>query len=378
MKKLLILGAGEMQVPIIKRARNMGVDTFVVDMNVDAPGIQYANHYKIIDTTDREGVLSYAKEIGIDGLLTTSDYPVNVVAYVSNVLDLHGKLSSEVASLCTNKFKTREFLHSHGFNCPRYKVVSNLEEALPIDYFPCIIKPIDSSASRGVKKIESEEELKRDFPLTQSYSRTGKVIIEEFIEGKEFSVETLTQARMTDVINITEKLCIGEEKGFFVEDTHIEPARISPDLFIKIKKTVIEILSAMNFDNCPSHTEIKVNDNGIYVIEIACRLGGDYITSDLVPLSTGVSMLDNLIRLALNEKIDTTRSRHFYSFVQFLNPSNYDKCVEFIGNHKDEIVRYDIKPKKEGEIRNSLDRLGYLIMSKRSEMEVNNVLEIIR
>lgn len=378
MKKLLILGAGQMQVPVIQRAKEFGVETYVVDMSAGAPGLKYADHYEVIDTNDKEHVLEYARKCNIDGLLTTSDYPVNVVAFVSNELNLAGKLSPEVAALCTNKFKEREFLHSHGFKCPKYRLVSTLKEAKQTDYFPCMVKPVDSSASRGVMKVHNMEELVREFPISLDYSRSGKVIIEEFIGGKEFSVETLTQNNKTEVIQITEKLCIGEEKGYFVEDTHIEPARIPESTANDIRKTVTEILTAMGFNNCPSHTELKVADDGIYIIEIACRLGGDYITSDLVPLSTGVSMLDNLIRLSLGEPIDTTRTKNDYSMVQFLNPSNYDRCVEFARKNKESIFRSEIHPYHNVEIKSSLDRLGYIILSRPTKEEIEEVLNIIK
>lgn len=108
-------------------------------------------------------------------------------------------------------------------------------------------------------------------------------------------------------------MVIGEKQGYFVEDTHIEPARISEREYKLISDTVLNTIKLIGLNNCPSHTEIKLNDTGAYIIEIACRLGGDYITSDLVPLSTGVDMLENLINCSLGIPIDIV---HKYKNVQ--------------------------------------------------------------
>ena len=111
------------------------------------------------------------------------------------------------------------------------------------------------------------------------YSRHHQVLIEDFIVGREFSVETFTQNNETSIVAITEKMVIGEKQGYFVEDTHIEPARISEQEYKLIADTVLNAIKLIGLDNCPSHTEVKLNDTGAYIIEIACRLGGDYITS---------------------------------------------------------------------------------------------------
>ena len=199
-KKLLILGAGEMQIPVINKSKEMGIHTLVVDIAPDAPGLSIADEYKIIDTTNKESVYQYAEEKKIDGILTTSDYPVNVVAYVSQRLRLRGCLSEEVAELCTNKYLMRNFLRRNDFCVPKYKIVNNIDQLNNISFFPCMIKPTDSSASRGVKKVMNKEELFSEYKNSVFYSRSGDVIVEEYIGGKEYSVETLTQNGITHII----------------------------------------------------------------------------------------------------------------------------------------------------------------------------------
>lgn len=376
-KILLILGAGEMQIPVIQRAKTMGLYTIVADMDADAPGMKYADDAVVISTMDKEGILECSKRYKIDGLLTTSDAPVNVVSYVGEALGLPS-MSTEVAAICTNKYLQREKFAENGINVPFFQLCDKNTILKQLKDYPYIVKPVDSSASRGVKKVEGEKELQLAVSEALRYSHSGKVIVESFIKGKEFSVETYTQNNITTIVNITEKLCIGEDKGFFVEDTHIEPARITNKEWVAIESEVKKAIRALHINNCPTHTEIKLNDEGAFIIEIACRLGGDYITSDLVPLSTGVDMLENLIKIALGENIDVERKLNKCSAVQFLNTENYEKCRAFIDSSDTHIIRYEIKEFENKQIKSSLDRLGYVILQADNMSEIETILDNIK
>lgn len=372
MKKLLILGAGIMQVPVIQKAKSMGYYTIVTDYASDAPGFKYADKSYIVSTIDKDAVLSVAKEESIDGILTTSDYPVNVVAYVSSIMGLTS-MSKEVARICTNKFLQRDIFSKNGINTPFFKLCSADEKLDEFVDFPYIVKPCDSSASRGVKKVSNINELKEAFEDAFKYSKSGKVLIESFIEGKEYSVETLTQKGITSIISLTEKFTKGEECGYFVEDIHLEPARLSESDKEKIESEVLKAINAIGLNNCPSHTEVKLNSQGAFIIEMACRLGGDYITSDLVPLSTGVDMLENLIRLSLNEPIDTDKKICKVSMIQFINNENYENCLDYIKKNEHSIVRFEIEPKHNRPIKSSLDRMGYIIVQLNNHQEFNDL-----
>lgn len=376
MKKLLILGAGIIQVPIIRKAKESGYYTVVADYDEKAPGFKYADKVSTISTIDKEAVLELAIQERVDGILTTSDYPVNVVAYVGEKMNLP-TMSTEVADICTNKYKQRSLFLNNGIKTPFFKLCDVTQDLSVFNEFPYIVKPCDSSASRGVKKVNNKEELKHAFDDAMSYSRSSQVLIESFIEGREFSVETLTQNKVTHVINITEKITKGEDLGYFVEDVHLEPARLSDKERILIEKEVLEATTLIGFDNCPSHTEIKLNEKGAFIIEIACRLGGDYITSNLVPLSTGVDMLDNLIRIAMGKPIDVEKKINKVSFIQFLNQDNYYDCIQFIEENKDVIQAYEIEEKHNRPIKSSLDRMGYIIMQVDSYEEFNKIMEKI-
>lgn len=377
MKKLLILGAGQMQVPIIALAKQLGHTTIVADYDPNAPGFKYADVKSTISTIDKDAVLELAKNEQVDGILTTSDYPVRVVAYVGEKLGLPA-MTQQVAEVCTDKYQQRLLFRNNGINTPFFVQCDANSDLSHLTEFPYIVKPVDSSASRGVERVQTQEQLCKAVEAACELSRSGKAIVESFIGGKEFSVETLTQNGITHIIQITEKLTRGEEQGYFVEDTHIEPARITKVEADAIREEVLKAAKAVGVDNCPTHTEIKLWDGKPYIIEMACRLGGDYITSDLVPLSTGISMMVNLIRLSLGEKIDVEPKFSKWSSVQFLNEDNYFKCKEFISTGDSHIKRSEVEEYKDGVIKNSLDRLGYVILQASTREDIEKVLEGIK
>lgn len=377
MKKIIVLGAGEMQIPVIQKVNELGYESIALDYDAQAIGFEYATRHYVVSSTDAEKVLEVARREKADALLTTSDYPVNVVAKVSKILGLPA-MSPEVANICTNKYLQRKLFSENGINAPKFYLVSEDVDLDSFKEYPYIVKPVDSSASRGVKRVENESELKDAIEEAKGYSRTGQVLIEQFIGGKEFSVETLTQNDETTVVNITEKHVIGEEYGYFVEDTHIEPARINSDDWSMVEEEVRNALTLIKANNCPSHTEVKIWNGKAYVIEMACRLGGDYITSDLVPLSTGIDMLANLIKLSVGEPIDREKIIKKVSCVQFLKPTNYDRCKEFIASGNRHIRRSEVKPYSNHRIENSLDRLGYIILQTDDYKTVEEILKQIK
>lgn len=377
MKRILILGAGQMQVPIIALAKKNGLTTIVADFDPDAPGFKYADVVSTVSTIDKEAILQLAQKEHVDGILTTSDYPVRVVSYVGEKLGLPA-MTQQVAEVCTNKYEQRQLFKDNGINTPFFIQCNKDSDLSGLTVFPYIVKPVDSSASRGVEEVHNASQLKEAVENACEQSRTGNAIVESFIGGKEFSVETLTQGGVTHIIQITEKLTRGEEQGYFVEDTHIEPARISDSEANAIRTEVLKATKAVGVDDCPTHTEIKLWDGKPYIIEMACRLGGDYITSDLVPLSTGISMMENLIKLSVGEKIDTEVKYSKWSCVQFLNEANYYRCKEFIASGDNHIRNSEVGVYKDTVIKSSLDRLGYVILQADTRDEIEDILTKIK
>ena len=373
MKKIIILGAGEMQLPVIQKAKDNSIYTIVVDKNPKAPGMLIANETASISTNDFDSVLTLAIKNNIDGILTTSDLPVNIVARVAKELSLPA-MSIDVAKACTDKYLQRSLLKRSNIKTPTFKLIKHVAELKEVTFLPLVMKPVDSSASRGVKKVMSFDELECQYIKSKEYSKKGHVIVEEFIDGREFSVETITQKGITTIVAITEKRINNSNNGYFVEDRHIIPARISKDEHHIISVEVLKAINVLEIDNSPTHTEVMLNKNGAYIIEIACRLGGDFITSHLVKLATGVDMLEQLINLSLGKEINIEPKREKVAAVQFLNTDNYERCVNFISAKCDSLVHVEIKPEHSRDIKNSNDRMGCIILQTNSIDKMENLL----
>lgn len=379
-KKILIIGAGEMQVPIIHKAKKLGLYVLTVDKNIDAVGNKYADIALEIDTIDRDRILEAAVKYEIDAILTTSDYPVKVVAFISQKINLHGP-SIGATEIATNKYLLRKKLQNSNIVVPLFWNLRSENDIIrqKNEYnYPLIIKPVDSSASRGVRKINCFDELVEGYREAKKFSLSGEVVLEEYIEGNEYSIESLTQNGKTFIIAITEKQTNGSGGEYFVEDRHIIPALLTEKDEIAIKEMVECAVSSIGLDNSASHTEIKLSKKGPIIIEIGARLGGDYITSDLVHIATGVDMLKNACLLALGEKIQIQKTQKLFSGIQFINSENYKaatKKIEIISNRKD-YVRSEIKEYQNKKLTNSLDRLGYFICKSETRKGLYELLNV--
>lgn len=380
MPTLLIIGAGEFQTPIIKKCSELGYRVIATDGNAEAEGLKYADIGLCIDTLDKNKTFEAAAHYHVDGIITTSDYPVRTVAYVCEKLNLPGP-SIKAAEIATNKFLLRECLKKHNIPVPYYQLVKNKEEVLrnKANYpYPVIVKPVDSSASRGVMKANTAEHLAVAFEEAHRYSKSGQVIIEEYMEGPEFSVEILIQNQKSHLVAITEKTTSGAP--YFVEERHVIPAALNEFDQKQVGIMITETIQAIGLNNSAAHIEFRLTSEGPRIIEVGPRLGGDYITSDLVPLSTGIDMLSNIIRIALGHKIDLSRPISRSSCVQFIIPRNYDSAVKnyYHLSQSKYLVRCQLeKIPSEGEFKNSLDRLGYFIYAADNFQQIEDLLSIL-
>ena len=298
MKRLLILGASIAQVPFIRTAKKMGCFVGIVDYNPSAPAIEFADEYYECSLNDVDGVLKSAKEFKADGITCgASDVGVLTAAYVCKDLDLPA-LSIETANKVKDKGAMIQAFHSCNVAHPAYQVVDSISETIQMD-FPIITKPVDNSGSRGINVAHSESEL--EFALQNSFScsKAGRVIVEEYLDGPEVSVEILVQDGEPYVLQVTDKITSGEPH--FIEIGHSQPSQL-PSLDIEaIKKLAYNATKAVGIINGCGHAEIKLTSKGPKMVEIAGRLGGDFITTVLLPISTGVNISEYEISRALGE-----------------------------------------------------------------------------
>ena len=368
-KAVLIFGVGPLQESIIKRAKKMGLYTVGIDPCADATCKDSVDSFEVVPGQDYEGHCAVVEKYGIDAIVTAAtDKPLVMMARIAEkyVFQFY---SVETAQWSTDKFQMKKRFELGGVPHAQGRLISKVEEAEGL-VFPVIVKPRDNSGSRGVKLCRNQEELRVSIDEALENSKLDSVLVEEFIEGPEYSIEGLHHDGKSEVIQFTEKKTT--EFPYNVELGHIQPANISEENQQKIREIVAKIGSALHFENCPSHTELKINERGIFVIETSPRLGGDYITSTLTPLSTGVNLEDELLKISLGVGVTVNpvpkavqySGVRFFSFeegsvIKHIPNSEFVKTwphvVDFSFNLKED--------EKVNRITSSLNRYGHLTLT---------------
>lgn len=370
---ILIIGAGPLQVEGYLVARRLGVRTIAVDRNPSAPGMKLADVAYAVDTRDVPRITELARAERVTGVITLcTDAPVLSVAAVAAELGLTA-ISEEAAARATNKALMRDALAAAGVEVPGYRPVFSLDAvrhaAAELGY-PVILKPPASSGSRGIFKASGPEQLPEAYAHARSVAgESGPVLVEEFVDGDEVSVETLSFGGCHEVIAITDKRTTGDP--YWVEVGHAEPSRLGHALQEAICAQAIAGLAALGVSNAAGHVEIKVGRRGPRVIEIGARLGGDFITTELVPRSTGINMVEAVIEIALGRAPQLRRRKPTGAAIRYLLPSagivdDVEGVVE--ARAMQGVVRLELELERGCEfkgIRSSTDRPGFVIAEGR-------------
>ncbi|MCK9625394.1 MAG: ATP-grasp domain-containing protein [Bacteroidales bacterium] len=300
---IMIFGVGPLQQSIIERCKLKGLYTIGIDPAVNAVGRDTVDLFEVIDGQDYERTLNLAKKYRISGIITAAtDKPLVMMARIAETLQLPF-YSVETAQNSTDKFLMKKKFQEYKIACAKGYILNNIKELSNIDIdYPVIIKPRDNSGSRGVFYCKDYFSVESSFNEVLQYTKKGSILIEEYIKGKEYSVESVHYEGKTYVVQITEK--ITTEFPYNVELGHIQPAELTDDVKNRIVHIVFQMSKALNYQNCVSHTELKINLNNITIIEVSPRLGGDFITSKLVPFSTGIYIEDLLIDISVGNRLN--------------------------------------------------------------------------
>lgn len=379
--KILVFGCGELQKSIISRAHRMGLYVVGIDPCVDAYGQGNVDAFEVVGGQDYEGTCAVVEKYGIDAIVTAAtDKPLVMMARVAEKYGFPF-FSLNTAQWSTDKFQMKQRFLAGDVPCAKGRLVSSIEDTTDMEY-PVIVKPRDNSGSRGVKFCRTKDELVSSINEALAFSKLESVLVEEFIDGPEYSIESLHYDGKSEVIQFTEKKTT--KFPYNVELGHKQPALLLDKQKDAIYDIISKICRIFKFDNCPSHTELKINDRGIFVIETSPRLGGDFITSTLVPLSTGINIEDQLLNIALGQQVDIQTNRtDKASGITFLNLPrgtilNISPEIESVGRwpsvidsnisiHAGTIIH---------DITSSLDRYGYFICQASDREELDNIMLI--
>lgn len=384
-KKMMILGAGPLQIPAIQKAKELGYQIISVDYDEHAPGFALADVKLLVSTLDQEAVLREAQRLQPDVVITsTSDGPVRTAAYVNEKLGKRPDLSYENAQCATIKSKMRDRLKKCGVPIPKYFAAADFDafkKAVEALHEHCIVKPADNAGSRGVVLLDPGE---RNSSLLYEYSkgnsRNGTVMVEEVMEGPEVSVEALVIEGEPHIITVTDKYIT--PPPYFVELAHCEPSILDSKVIEEIKTVAAQAIKAIGIENAPAHVEIKVTKDGPKIVELAARLGGDFITSRLVPLSTGIDLVGASVLLATGEKPDLTPKRQQGAAIHFIHAEKEGILSEIIVPEMEkegveEIALYKEPGEKVNGTRSSNDRLGHVITTGATAQEAKALGEKI-
>lgn len=309
MKKILVIGGGNYQVPLIRRIAENGYEAFCVDRNEQAPGFRFAAGYACIDVLDRDACLEYAKKNGVSAVMTYgATLPLPTVSYIGEKLGLKA-LPARTSELSKNKYLIKKALSEAGCNiCGAFHAFSSPEEVKGIEIeYPCVIKPCDGSGSKGVSLVMREEEAEAAFRYAFDSARYGEIYCEAFIPGKEYSVEAFVDRDSIYIYGIVKTTFLrkGPHNGD-IEYGHRTPSGIGEEAEKRIEEEIRKAIRALgvtmgsvNFD-----VILSEKDGKPYIIDCGIRIGQNLLASHLIPLSRGVSIIDNTILQALGKNCD--------------------------------------------------------------------------
>ena len=368
--KLAILGASDFQNPLILKAKEMGLETHVFAWQCGDIGEKTADYFHPISVAEKEEIAKVCQKEGISAITTCgSDFAVITQNFVAEKLGLPSNPVSTTLK-CTNKFAMREALQAAGIPTPKHIKVTkenqNSEEiklALANLPFPLIVKPTDRSGSRAIKKVENQKELFSAIDTALQASFSHEAIVEEMIEGPEYSCESITYKGKHHTLTLTKKFTTGAPN--FIETGHLQPSDIKEEKIPKVISQIHTALTALGIENSASHAEFRLQPDGeVRIIEIGARMGGDCIGSDLTELSTGQDYLRATIQVARGLPPDLTPT-HQPQKAKITFLLNKEDLKNFETKIKPDpaihLIRWHLEPNLTQPVTDSSTRLGYYI-----------------
>lgn len=388
MSLIMVIAGSNWQIPIVKKIKQMGYKSFVVNLHENSPAFKYADYYEVVDILDKDKCLNIAIKYKIDAVVSEqADIAMPTVAYIAEKLNLHS-LGSKSAALYTNKALMREFSLAHNLPCPDFlKCFSKNEAENFLDKLnqPIIIKPLDSNSSRGVFRIDNKKQLDEKFEEAISFSKTEKAVLaERYIEGKEFTVDGIKSGNKHFTLAISEKKHYEHNTNIAYELFFSNYNQSYDYSILKNENDRFVELSELP-DGTLTHAEYKYENGIFYLIEIGARGGGQLVSSHIVPLMSGVDNYKYLINASLgisNSNIvidENLKNRCAVLF--FFNTPNDGGIVkdifglEFLEQSKN-IIKYKLNfgiGDRIENAKNDATRIGYYIAFAESKEELLNI-----
>lgn len=380
MKKIVIIGASYLQQPLIDKVHELGFEAHVFAWQCGDVGEKTADRFYPISIVEKEKILEVCREIKPDAVCTIStDLGAVTANFVANALGLPANPPESMIP-ASNKYAMRRALREAGISVPAFVRIRQGESASAAEglEYPVIVKPTDRSGSRGVSKIESPAGLEKALENAWSCSFEKTAIAEEYLDGDEYSCESASFRCVHRIIAFTKKYTTGAPS--FIENGHLQPSDLSAQQREKAAAEVVRALDALHITDGISHSEFKLNSRGeIKIIEIGARMGGDFIGSHLVQLSTGVDFVRAAldISLGVEPKLEK-KERETAAGVRFIMSRDDVEYLEKLKKTAPELI-YEQEVQLgdiDGAVTDSSTRHGYVILYGDSAEEIRSALEL--
>ena len=319
MKKLLILGGDHFTIPVVKAAKEQGYYVITCDYLPDNVAHKVSDEYVNFSTTDKDGILEWAKKNPIDGIVTFTDSGVVTVAYVQHYLGLPQIGPVQSVEILQNKARFRQFLSEHGFNVPRARGYKNYDDAIKdVDYFswPVIVKPVDSAGSKGVTKLENPEKLKTAVDFALQYSITGEFIIEEFIEkqGCSSDSDSFSVDGQFKFVSFSAQRFDDKAVGIYTPAAYSWPSSMSRLFEDELSSELQRLITLLGMKTSIYNIETRVGTDGKpYIMELTPRGGGNRL-AEMLRFATGVDMITAAVRAAVGDAVYGIEQKQYDGF----------------------------------------------------------------
>lgn len=392
-KKILVLPGTQWQVPLIEKIQEMGHKALVVNPDPDAPGMKKANLCLVSDIFDKKRVIEFGRDQKISAVMSDEcDIAMNLVAELGKTFNVP-TLDEETAALFTDKFLMREFSKKHGLKYPEYKFCKTVEDAVALlneIKKPIIIKPLDSNASHGVFRCDTEEDIRKRFDESMSFSRVEKsVLAERFIVGTEFTIDGVKTPNGHYTMAISEKKHFAHNESIANE---LLFSHYNPNFdYDKLRATNDVFVMKSNLQFGFTHAEYKFEDGEFYLIEIAARGGGNMISSCITQFMTGYDTYRYLVECATGNVHDADFSlrpkyKERAAVLKFFETPNGGgkvreiKGLDYLDNEPD-IKHYRLNFKIGDTIEDALNdsvRIGFYIVCSENMQKLREVLSNVQ
>lgn len=386
MRKLLILGAGIYQVPLIRKAKEMGLHTIAASYAGDYPGLALADEIWEVDTTDYQKLTFLAEEAGISGVCTSgTDVAIISLGAICEALKLPG-VSLPCARIVTDKALMKRAFLEHHVSTPEAFSASSLTEAHSIFQRlspPVIVKAVDSSGSRGITRADTPEELAAAYRAARQVTKKEYLLIEKFIEAEEIGVDGFVSNGSIRFL-LPHKKFTYTAKGTTLPEGHAFPYHCSPALEREIRVQMEHAIAAAGIDHCAVNADVLVSGEHAYILEIGARAGATCIP-ELVSVYCGFDYYQQMIRQALGETPDFPVKAPRPCMAKLLF-SGCDGVITDINENLLNTLRrrcidlsldYPVGAKVE-KVKNGTSRIGQVLLETSQEQELDEMMSRIR